>query len=238
VTARRATALLSVVAALFAPAAARADGDPASDVLLIQDAYFPYFPAPDKPLAQTLTRLLAEVKRKGYPMKVAMIQSRGDLGAYPELFGKPQAYAKLLESEIVFRVKKPHLLIVMPDGLAGRNLGPEADGILARIEVDKRAESDGLVRAALEAVARVATANGHPTQVPEVAGDQRADGGSSSTELYVLAAAIVLLGLALIAVSLRARRTRAPEPSSEDVLGEDGDDGDRAAAGEQRPESG
>lgn len=232
--ARRATALLSVVATLLAPAAARADGDPASDVLLFQDAYFPYFPPPAKPLAHTLSRLLEDVRDRGYPMKVAMIETRGDLGAYPDLFDRPAAYARLLESEIAFRVKKPHLLIVMPGGLAGRNLGPEADGILAQIEADQAAKSDGLVRAALEAVARIATANGHPTQVPEVAADAKRGDGSSNTALYVVAGLIVLLGLALIVISLRVRRVR----SSEHVGGEEGNDGDRDDTGQQRTEGG
>ena len=43
-TPRRATALLAAAAVLLAPAAARADGDPASDVLLVQDAYLPVLP--------------------------------------------------------------------------------------------------------------------------------------------------------------------------------------------------
>lgn len=207
------------MAVLLAPAAARADGDPASDVLLIQDAYLPYFPAPAKPLAQTLTRLLAQLRKAGYPMKVALVQSAGDLGAYPEMLGKPEPYAKLLASEIVFKVSKPHLLVVMPDGFAGRNLGPEAKGLLAKIGIDKSAQSDGLARAALEAVARIATANGHPTQVPEVktTAKQSGGGGSSNTALYVVAGIIVLLGIALVAVSVRSRK---------DVLGEQRDDGD------------
>lgn len=207
------------MAVLLAPAAARADGDPASDVLLIQDAYLPYFPAPAKPLAQTLTRLLAQVRKAGYPMKLALIQSAGDLGAYPEMLGKPAPYAKLLASEIVFKVKRPHLLVVMPDGSAGRNLGPGAEGLLAKIAIDKSAQSDGLVRAALEAVARIATANGHPTQTPEVKTTEKRSGGGSSSNiaLYIVAGIIVLLGIALVAVSVRSRK---------DVPGEQGDDGD------------
>lgn len=217
-TPRRATALLTAIAVLLAPAAARADGDPASDVLLIQDAYLPYFPAPVKPLAQTLTRLLAQVRKAGYPMKVALIQSAGDLGAYPQMLGKPAPYANLLASEIVFKVKQPHLLVVMPDGFAGRNLGPEAAGLLAKITIDQSAKSDGLVRAALEAVARLATANGRPTQVPEVKTTaKQSGGGSSHTALYVVAGIIVLLGIALVAISVRSRK---------DVLGEQRDDGD------------
>lgn len=211
--ARRATALVSVVATLLAPAAARADGDPASDVLLFQDAYLPYFPPPSKPEAQTLSRLLGQVRRDGYPMKVALIQSTGDLGAYPDLFGKPADYAKLLESELTIRVKKPHLLIVMSEGgLAGRNLGPEAEEILGGIDIDTEAQSDGLVRAALQAVSEIATANGHQTAVPEIKANEQpgARDDRSHTALYVLSAIIVALGLALIAFSFVIRGRQAP----------------------------
>ena len=209
---RQATALLGVAAALLAPAAARADGDPASDVLLFQDAYLPYFPAPSKPEAETLTRLLAEVRSDGYPMKVAVINSIGDLGAYPDLFGRPADYAELLAGELSFRVRNPHLLIVMPDGMAGRNLGPEADDILGDVEIDAAAETDGLVRAAIQTVARVASANGHPTAVPEIAEDEEPsrDGGRSFLALYLVAGLLVALGLSLVALALRIRGRRPP----------------------------
>jgi hypothetical protein len=147
-------------------------------------------------------------------MKVALIQTNGDLGAYPDLLGKPADYAELLESELAIRVKKPHLLIVMAKGgLAGRNLGPRAEEILGDIEIDTAEQSDGLVRAALRAVAEIATANGHQTEVPEIRANEAPAGPAderSHTALYVLAGVIVALGLALIAFSLAIRGRRAP----------------------------
>lgn len=210
--ARRTTALVWLVAAIVAPVptAALADGDPASDVLISQDVYVPYFPAPSKAEARKLSRLLAQVRRDGYPMKVALIQTTGDLGANPDLLGRPAAYAKLLASELAAHVKRPYLLVVMAQGgLAGNNLGPDADRILRGIDIDTEAQSDGLVRAALQAVAEVAAANGLETSLPEVikADDQpAADDGRSHTALYVLAAVIVALGVALIAFSFVVRR--------------------------------
>jgi len=193
---------------------ALADGDPASDVLLFQDAYLPYFPAPSRPEVQTLTRLLGQVRRDGYPMKVALIQSNGDLGANPDLLGRPADYAELLESELTIRVKKPHLVIVMAEGgLAGRNLGPEGEEILDGIAIDTAAESDGLVRAAIQAVSEIATANGHETALPEIKPNEQPagpDDGRSHTALYVLSAIIVALGLALIAFALLIRGRRTP----------------------------
>ena len=225
-TARRATALLALTGALLAPAVAHADGDPASDVLLLRDVYVPYFPAPNKPLVADLQRKLRELRQAGFPIKVAMIQTQGDLGAYPELFGKTDKYAKLLEREIVFKVKHPHLVIVMPQGLAGRNLGPKGDAILKSIKVDAAKKSDGLVEAATEAVDQLAAANGHPLK-----GASKSS-SSDHTLLYVLAGVIVLLGLALIVVSLRARRL------ADDVGGQADDDGDGGAAEGDREDRG
>ncbi len=211
---RRATALLFAATALSAPASAGAHGDPASDVLLFQDAYTPFFPAPAKSETQRLSRLLSEARRAGYPMKVALIQGDGDLGSSPELFGRPAAYARMLEDELAIRVKKPHLLVVMAQGgMAGRNLGPDAAEILDGIEIDTAAESDGLVRAALQAVAGVAAANGHPISVPGTEDETQpraADDGRSHTALYLVSAIIVALGMALIAFSLVVRRRGTP----------------------------
>src|SRR4051794_4631948 len=158
-----------------------------------------------------------------------MIQTQGDLGAYPELFGKTDKYAKLLEREIVFKVKRPHLVIVMPQGLAGRNLGPKGDAILKAIKVDAAKKSDGLVAAATQAVDQIAAANGHPLKG---ASKSSGGGGSDHTLLYVLAGVIVLLGLGLIVVSIRARR------ASQDVAGEAGDDGDGAGPEQDGDERG
>ena len=224
--ARRATTLVALLAALLSPTAALADGDPASDVLLTQDYYAPYFPAPKKELVAELKAKLLEVRKAGYPMKVAMIQTPGDLGAYPELLGKLDKYAKLLESEIVFKVKQPHLVVVMPQGLAGRNLGKGAD-VLHDIDVDKAKQSDGLIEAALSSIDRVAEANGIKLE-----SSQDDDGGDDNTLLYVLAGLIVVLGVALIVVSVRLRR------SSEHIAGEADDDDDGAGAGEDGDESG
>lgn len=207
---RRTTALVAALALLAVPAAAQADGDPASDVLLTEDVYLPYFPPPSKALAGQLTRLLAATRRNGYRMKVALIASPGDLGAYPELFNQPQRYANLLEQEIVFAVHQPHLLVVMPGGFGGENLGAGAN-VVNSITVDLSAKSDGLARAAIQAVAAVAKANGHPTPIPK--GPQttssRGGAGSSHTWLYAGAAAFALLGVALALLDGRRRRRRA-----------------------------
>jgi hypothetical protein len=207
---RRATALLAALALLAMPAAACADGDPASDILLTSDDYVPYFPAATKQLDATLAQLLKQTRKNGYRMKVAVIAGRGDLGAYPDLFNQPQRYANLLAKEIAFAVRKPHLLVVMPGGFAGLNLGNDVDKTLSgvRITTSPR-DSNGLVQAAIDAVAKLAAANGHPTAIPKVKGASSSSGGSSShTGQYLGAGLFALCGLGLVAVATRHRRTK------------------------------
>jgi hypothetical protein len=206
---RRAALLaLAVLAAL--PAAAPADGDPASDVLLAQDAYYPYAPKVAKPLATALDGLLKRVRIAGYPIKVAMIETAADLGAYPSLFGDTQRYADLLAKEISFN-SRPHLLVVMPSGFAGDNLGAKVDSALQGIEIDQAAKSDGLAKAALAAVAKIATANGHPTPVPAAAGAQlaasKASSKRSTPSLLVYGGPVVLVLIAVGALLLVGRRS-------------------------------
>jgi len=197
---------VTLAALLAAPAAALADGDPASDVLLLRDSYFPYSPPPSKPAQAQLQKLLAALRKDNYPVKVAMIETRGDLGAYPDLFGKAPQYAKLLEREIVFKVKHPRLLVAMQgQPLTGRNLGPKADAILAQIKTDPAAKTDGLVKAATDAVSKLAAADGHQVSVPG-AKAENSSGGSSHTALYIIAAIVVLAGIGLVAVSVRKPR--------------------------------
>src|SRR4051812_17476135 len=112
---RRLLLLLLLLVPAAAPQAARADGDPASDVLLLQDAYYPYPPGIPVPLQKTITELLKTTRKAGFPLKVAIIADPKDLGAVPQYFGKPQEYAPFLQSEIAFNSKKP-LLVVMPVG--------------------------------------------------------------------------------------------------------------------------
>src|SRR5688572_20821432 len=92
-----ALAVLSVL-----PAVARADGDPASDVLLFQDSYLPYRPKVPQNVADGLNETLEKMRAKGYKLKVAVIASQNDLGSIPTFFGRPQEYADHLQREIAF----------------------------------------------------------------------------------------------------------------------------------------
>jgi hypothetical protein len=112
-----AIAVLAVCVLLAAvhPHAARADGDPASDVLLYQPIYFPYQPAPAA-VKRRLTGLVRSANSQGYQVRVAIVQSRRDLGSITQLFDKPPSvYARYLSAELSgawhYRV-----LVVFPNG--------------------------------------------------------------------------------------------------------------------------
>jgi hypothetical protein len=213
----RRAALLAVAVLALAPAAALADGDPASDVLLAQDVYYPYAPKVSAQLTTALNRLAKRVRVAGYPMKVALIEAPSDLGAYPNLFGDTQSYANLLAKEIAFN-SRPHLLVVMPSGFAGDNLGAKVDSALNGIAIDQPAKSDGLAKAALAAVARIASSNGHPTPVPPEAKVAVAASKSSSkrsTPSLLVYGGPVLLVLIAVGVLLVVSRRRDDEEESE-----------------------
>ncbi len=166
--------MLVVAAALaLAPATAQADGDPASDVLLLQDVYLPYAPGIPTPLGKTITDLLKTTRKAGFPLKVAIIADPKDLGAVPQFFGKPQSYAPFLESEIAFNTKKP-LLTVMSTGYGGAALPPGATAVFKDLGVPKSASGEDLGRGAVAAIVKLSAAAGHPGAHAEAAeGDRR-----------------------------------------------------------------
>ena len=103
-----------LAAGLLLPAAARADGDPASDVLYFSDVFTSY----QETNRDVITKLIhaTDVARSaGTPIKVAVIWNPFDLGAVPQLFNKPKTYAKFLAAELRGVLTGP-LLIVMPAG--------------------------------------------------------------------------------------------------------------------------
>ncbi|MEA2126491.1 MAG: hypothetical protein QOI80_3273 [Solirubrobacteraceae bacterium] len=215
----RRAALAGLLAALVCCSVARADGDPASDVLLTQDSFLPYAPPTQAKLKTALVKVLRDAKAAGFPMKVALIASEADLGAYPQLFNKPQQYADLLTRELASLnphgdpLKAVHLLVVMPGGYGGSNLGDDVDAALAPVEIQADAGSDGLARAAIAAVARLATANGHRLAIPPEASVKLGKAsatkkGGGTSPLVFLAPALLLFGGLFVAGRVSARRGR------------------------------
>ncbi len=190
------------------PAAARADGDPASDVLVTQTLFLPWDAGVSAGQQAQLTTLLREAEHDGYPLRVALIASSSDLGSVTELWGQPQSYANFLGDELSL-VYRGALLVVMPDGFGlyrlNGSLGAE-QAALAGMRSTVAGASLGT--AALLATQHLAAAAGHPLSIPRNALSPAATSGAPDTVAWVVFA----LGAALIAgawaASLRAQPPR------------------------------
>src|SRR4030088_328664 len=157
------TLVAVLAAATLLPVAARADGDPASDVLLGENVFYPYTPPVSASLTKQLNAEGAAAAKAGFPIKVALIASPVDLGVIPDLFNKPQKYADFLDLEISFQTKQP-LLVVMPAGFGGAALGAPATAALKTLTKPAGKQSSDLARAAIPAIAKLAAASRHPLQ--------------------------------------------------------------------------
>jgi hypothetical protein len=195
-----------VVALLLAPAAL-ADGDPASDVLLGENVFYPYSPQVSASLQKTLKAETAAAKKVGFPLKVALIAAPVDLGVIPDLFGKPQKYADFLDQEISFQGKQP-LLVVMKAGYGVEGVTAHVRSVVPSIARPASGASNDLAKAAIVAVSKLAVADGHPiTGVPGVPGSSSGGGiGTTTIILIVLIIAALATGGALAAVTLRRPR--------------------------------
>ena len=144
------------------PAAARADGDPASDVLASQSAFVPSDSGASIGEQAWLARVLSAAARRGYPIRVALIASASDLGSVTALWRQPQNYAHFLWQELSFAVHA-RVLVVMPGGMGlydGRRPTAGEQAVLARSR--PAATEGGLVSVAATAVEGLAAAAGHP----------------------------------------------------------------------------
>jgi len=153
------TLVLAVLACLVlvaTSAPARADGDPASDVLYTQDVFLPYA-RPSADVTDALQRQVDAVwSSKGARVKVAVIQSPTDLGSIPSLFGKPADYASFLGQELTLVYRGP-LLVVMAAGFGVYDHDRSTAGelrVLAGLKVGG-SSSDDLTKAAATAVDRL-----------------------------------------------------------------------------------
>ncbi len=196
-------ALLIVLAMIAAhPQSARADGDPASDILLGQSAFYPYQPPITHTQETAMNTALRAAANAGLPLKVAILNSREDLGAVPTLFAHPQQYAKFLDREISYNHRQP-LLVVMPAGFGVA--GARSPTALAGLKVDAQHGSYGLVHSAILAVVALVRATGHTIAIPSLASSSSAAGGPPIILLFAIPAALIVLA------GILARRPRKPQ---------------------------
>jgi hypothetical protein len=161
VTVLRAAVAGLLIALALAPSAL-ADGDPASDILVPPDTrVYMTNGASDGSLEKTVQSTAQSVSDAGLPIKVAIIGNKTDLGAVPQLWAKPQTYARFLGAELRF-VYKDTLLIVMPQGFGinGPYSQPRALAALAGIDPRKDTTPKGLAESADKALRALAKADG------------------------------------------------------------------------------
>jgi hypothetical protein len=202
----------AVILASFAmvtayPSSARGDADPASDVLLVQNAFYPYQPPVSPALSAAMDRVLLAAARAGLKLKVAIIGSPEDLGGVFELFGHPQQYAEFLDREISFNHRQS-LMVVMPSGFGTVAAGPS--GALAGLTVDAKHSAYGLTRSAIFAVVALVHAGGRTIATPSIPPESAPKkGGPPALLLFAAPVALVIL----LAIATRRRgRSSAKDP--------------------------
>jgi hypothetical protein len=196
--------LLAALLVVLPAPRALADADPPSDVLLIQNVYYPYSPKVSPKLQAQLDDAAARARRAGFPIKVALVAAPADLGAIPQMFGHVVAYANFLQREIAYLRPQP-TLAAMPDGFGTSATGPQGPAIVRRLGAPRTA--DGMAQGAIAAVERLAAANGHPISTAGLGGGHSGHHRSGSSVL-VLFAPLLLLALALGGRALLGRRGR------------------------------
>jgi hypothetical protein len=155
---RHALVLAAVAAiAVLSASVARADGDPASDTLLVRNVFFPYS-TPSASAQLALQQTVGGVYARGNRIKVAVIYDQTDLGSLPSLFGHPGDYAHFLGIELGLWYVGP-LLVVMPAGFGiydgGRSTATE-EAVLRSLHVDA-SSPDGLTQSATAAIQRLSS---------------------------------------------------------------------------------
>ena len=211
--------VLALAAALGGTAGgtARADGDPASDVLLSDNVFLSYQSPYGSPEGRALEALAKQAKDKGFPMRVAVITQLADMGSVGGLYGKAQRYADFLASEITF-VYRGTLVVAMNGrpggfGVHGPGATPAARRALARMKLPGSSPTAAeLASVAAVAMQRVAAASGHQLSAPS----DTATTTKTSTHLLrlFLIAALALAALGAGA-TLLARWLRGPPPADE-----------------------
>jgi hypothetical protein len=139
----------------FGAAGARADGDPASDILFAQDVYVPY-PYPSASLVTALNTAVAGANKGGMKLKVGVLAGVADMGTARSLFGRPADYAKFLGLELSYNYDGL-LLVVMPAGFGlfkGNTDTTTFAHAISSVSIDA-SSADGLVRTATAAVHRL-----------------------------------------------------------------------------------
>jgi hypothetical protein len=198
--------ILAVIAAAVAVPAAHADGDPASDFLITQQVFYPYYSNVPKATLKQLETTVAAANKKHFTIRVAVITSPYDLGSLSALWQKPQPYCRFLSLELAFAYKN-RLLVVTPNGYGyvdKTKPEPATLALLRKIPIGKK--TDGLLLTADKAVRLLAAKARVKLPAASVSSSGGGSGSSMDTIVIAIAAAV---GAALVAgIEIFRRRRR------------------------------
>ena len=202
---------LAVAVLTCCPAIARADGDPASDFLYTQPVFLTASASPAQ--RAELVQLADTSKRRGAPIKVAVITSAYDLGSITPLWAKPQRYAEFLGAELSYAYRGT-LLVVMPNGFGIYRGGkPVAADLRAMKGLTTGPGVGRLVVSAAAAIRRLASAAGHPLPAGGGAMPASPTTATQPRRSHLFVVVVLVLGLVVIgaawALSLRLRPVRS-----------------------------
>ena len=222
-TPNRCACLVALVVAVIlgsATSAARADGDPGSDVLVYQDLFAGTDAGLSVQQQAQLGAVLKAAASAGFPIRVAIIASPFDLGAVTELWRQPRTYARFLGYELSLAYKQ-RLLVVMPNGFGFNRPGhspASAYRVLAGVAI--RSGAAGLFNTTKTAVAELAHASGiklpssattpgssaAPSQTASHAAQPPAPRRSTDQVLGIVVLVLVAIAGVAFAITRTARR--------------------------------
>jgi len=201
---------LVIATGVLCPSSARADGDPASDVLVTQNLFVPVDAGFSDAQRARLTGALSAAERDHFPIRVAIIPAAFDLGAVTEFWSKPASYAHFLGIELSLVYKGP-LLVVMPNGFGlswPEHSTASVEHLLSKIRLEPTGA--GLltaVQTAIRELAASAKLSGKTTVAVET------NGGSGGLTLLIAVAVAAIVALSAASFVLRQRRRRQTHPS-------------------------
>jgi hypothetical protein len=212
----RLAALVAALLVVWPVALARADGDPASDVLIKERVFYPYQLKLPRESTSSLEKTIEKARSKGYSVRVAMIAHDFDLGSVPQLFKQPQLYSKFLAQELA-QFNSDWVLVVMPNGYGIFNcVGVRrAEGYVDPCEKEEPSKADQRALAALP------KAKGDYAAASEVAVRRLAElhGVGFGSPLPKLVGALVVVALLAGGVVLLRRRRKKGRDQAGDQVG-------------------
>jgi len=177
--------VLAVAAAGILASGAKANGDPASDVLPFSTVFLSIVDPRTSAAGRDLLAATQAAAKKKRPIRVAVISQPSDLGLIQSLWKKPQTYAQFLGKELFnFGRYDGTLVVSMPNGF-GINGPGAARGkpALARLPKPNTNNLEQLGKDTADAVRRVAAANGYVLPASS-------DSGSGTSGWVIILAAL------------------------------------------------